>query len=265
MALTAAQWRRATALETHQERLQRLLGMRRSELHALLAGNPREAAAWVRSAAECGVTAAQLSLGRLLPQGRGVTRDRSAAREWFERAATQGDPEAMNMLGRCYELGWGTAVDLPHAATCYDSSARAGHDWGQYNLANLLFDGRGVARDVRQAFLWFLRAANQGHARAMNLLGRCLEEGWGCHGSPEAAAEWYRCAAEAGYYRAQFNHAVELLRTGELSAAVPWFWKAALAGDAAVRHTIATMLRRVHHPALAELAARVERLTATAV
>ena len=48
-------------------------------MEMLLTGDPAEAAVWVRSAAEYGVPAAQLRLGRMLLEGNGVERDERAA------------------------------------------------------------------------------------------------------------------------------------------------------------------------------------------
>src|SRR5690348_18210522 len=110
MALTRAQFQRAAALEESQHRLERLSQMSYGSLHALLGGDPAESAVWVRSAAECGLAAAQLRLGRMLLAGMGMERDEHAAFGWFARAAEQGDAEASNMVGRCYENGWGIQI-----------------------------------------------------------------------------------------------------------------------------------------------------------
>jgi uncharacterized protein len=262
MALTHAQFERAAAMEENQQRLARLERMSQGTLHALLAGDPVKAVAWVRCAAECGVAAAQLRLGRMLLDGTGVGPDAQAAFGWFTRAAAQGDAEAMNMVGRCHESGWGVPMDLEAAAASYRASAEGGHDWGQYNLGNLLFDGRGVASDRPQALRWFLQAASQGHGRAMNLVARCLEEGWGCSRSAEDAAYWYCQSARSGYFRGQFNYAVLLAERGLHEAAAEWFLKAAAGGNARMRQVIAAALRRAAHPALRHVRARVLELSA---
>ena len=260
--LTPAQLARAAQLEAHQLRLQRLARLSRAQLQALLSAEPVEAAAWVTSAAECGVPAAQLRLGRLLLEGRGCARDPAAAYRWFVRAAAGADArtgagartsvhaEAMNMVGRCHELGWGVAANAALAAASYRASAAAGHDWGQYNLGNLLFDGRGVARDRRAALRCYLSAARQGHERAMNLVGRCLEEGWGCERRPAEAAYWYARSAERGYVRGQFNHASMLAQQGSVQLAAGWFCRAAAGGDAALRRTIIEALSTAADPVL---------------
>jgi uncharacterized protein len=258
MTLTEANFARAAACEASQLRMSRLERMSYPELRALLTGDPPQAALWVRSAAEHGILAAQLRLGRMLLEGRGVPRDEREAFSWFARAARQRDADALNMLGRCHENGWGVPADPAAAAGCYRAAAHAGHDWGEYNLGNLLFDGRGVAPDRRAALYWYVRAACRGHARAMNLAARCLEQGWGCGRNYAEAAYWYRRSAESGYFRGQFNYALLLLEERCMGAAAHWLRKAACGGDAAMRRAVAAVL--ASDPALAGLAAGIARL-----
>ncbi len=260
MRLSRDQFARAAAHEARELKVRRLLRMSGQELRTLLMGDPAVAADWVRSAAEHGLPAAQLRLGRMLLEGRGVPRDEREAYGWFARAAERGDPEAANMLGRCLENGWGVPVCWEQAAEQYRRSAAAGYDWGEYNFANMLFDGRGVALDRPQALYWYLRAARQGHARAMNLIGRCLEEGWGCRRSLVEARYWYRRSAECGYFRGQFNHASALAEQGCGARAAEWFWKAAIGGTAEIRGALLATLARATHPALVQLTGRVRHL-----
>jgi uncharacterized protein len=228
--LGSEQLNRAEAAQARQDKVLQLARMNHRELAALLGGDPAAAAPWVQSAAECGIAAAQVRLGRMLLEGRGMGKDPASAFRWFVRAAEQRDADAMNMVGRCYEHGWGTAVELGAAAHWYRWSAARGRDWGQYNFANMLFDGRGVAIDRTGALLWYLRAARQGHSRAMNLIGRCYEEGWGCAQNRDIAFEWYRRSAEAGYFRGQFNYAASLAERGLAAQAAEWSRRAAAGG-----------------------------------
>lgn len=260
MALTEAQFARAAAWEASNQRMRALERMSRGELRALLAGDPVKAAAWIRSAADHGVLAAQLLLGRILLIGHGIAPDEAEAVRWFARAAARDDAEGLNMLGRCHEIGFGVPINLELAASYYRQSAQAGHDWGEYNFAHALFDGRGVACDRRQALHWYLRAACQDHARAMNLAARCLEEGWGCQKNAGEAAYWYRRSAECGYFRGQFNYAVLLLQQGDCACAAEWFWKAARNGNQAIRDPIVRLLATATDAALRDAVSRVEQL-----
>jgi TPR repeat protein len=258
--LSPAQFARAAEAEASQLRAICLQRMNARQLRELLSGDAREAAPWVRSAAEYGLPAAQLRLGRMLLEGEGVARNQELAVFWFTRAAEQGDAAAMNMLGRCFENGWGTRIGLESAAHWYELSATRAHDWGQYNFGNMLFDGRGIPPDRRRALEWYRRAARQGHSRAMNIIGRCVEEGWGCRINPAEAFEWYRLSAEYGYFRGQFNYAAALAERGCVSEAAEWFWKAALSGDDPMRRTIVKVLEPARASALLEISSRVAGL-----
>src|ERR1700722_14074703 len=106
MSLSPEQFARAAAAEASQLRLQRLQCMSHRELYGLLGGDPVAAAPWVQSAAEYGIPAAQLRLGRMLLDGRGVSRDPTLALRWFSRAAEQRGAAARDVGGRCYENVW---------------------------------------------------------------------------------------------------------------------------------------------------------------
>jgi uncharacterized protein len=231
MGLSPQELARAEAAQEKELQMLRLVRMKDRELRALLGGDPAVAAPWVRCAAEFGLPAAQVRLGRMLLEGQGLERDDPQALRWFVRAAERRDAEAMNMVGRCHELGWGTLIDFEIAAYWYCLSADRGHPWGQYNFANMLFDGRGIAMDHTEALGWYERAARQGHARAMNLLARCYEEGWGGPKDPDQAFHWYRRSAEGDYFRGQFNYASLLAERGFNAKATEWFAKA-VAGSA---------------------------------
>ncbi len=231
--------------------------MRKGEIHALLSGDPAEAAPWVELAARHGLAAAQLRLGRMLLDGTGAAKDQTTALGWFKTAARSGDAEAMNMAGRCYENGWGAPRDPAAAADWYRRSAELGHDWGEYNYANMLFDGIGVAIDPPHAVALYSKAAGRGHSRAMNQLGRCHEEGWGVPKDYAAAADWYRRSAEGGYFRGQYNHATTLAAAGRTQEAAVWFWRAAEGGTADIRRRIGQDLLGGVEPGLHSTGLRV--------
>jgi hypothetical protein len=219
-------------------RVAALTMMSPEQLATLLSGE--DAAPWVEAAASCGMAAAQVRLGRMLLEGRGVAKDERAAFACFLCAAEAGDLDARNMLGRCYENGWGTATDMERAAEHYRIAAEAGLDWAQYNLGHIVLD----ACDYGEAFAWYMRAASQGHARAMNLVARCHEEGWGTPRDPAAARVWYRRSAEGGYFRGAYNYATILALEGCMTAAKRWFERAAEDAPPATR---ATILRALAH------------------
>ena len=67
--------------------------------HALLDdGNLEESSAWVRRAAENGLTDAECAIGKCYALGQGVPVDSTEAKKWFARAAAKGDEEAIKLL-----------------------------------------------------------------------------------------------------------------------------------------------------------------------
>jgi TPR repeat protein len=208
------------------------------ELEARLARNPREAANAIREAAERGSDAAQLILGQLLLDGRGVARDPSAALAWFERAAEQGNVEARNMVGRCHERGWGVPQDYGLAAGHFEQAIAGGHVWAKVNLAQILMRLGDPAQRPR-AYELFRRSAEEGNLKAINSLARFVEEGWVVPADPARAAELYRIAAERGDHWAKFNLATILLASGERGQALTLIDDAIGRSDAGFRRRVA--------------------------
>ncbi len=195
------------------------------EFAAILAGPPERAAAWLRAAAEGGITEAQLVLGQMLLDGKGVERDPEQAVSWFNRAAKDNHPMALNLLGQCYQHGRGVAPNAGMAAYWHRLAAQAGLDWGMYNYATALALGSGVEMDRAQAFQWLSKAAALGHAKSINILGGFFEDGWEVEADIERAFDHYRRAAEGGDFRGQFNYARLLAERGRMQEALAWLEK----------------------------------------
>lgn len=200
-------------------------------LQAMLEHSPGQAAQAILAAAGQGVVEAQLLLGQILLDGRGIEQDAEVARRWFQIAAQGGNGMAHNMLGRCLEHGWGGAPDLAQAAIHYAQAADTGLDWGMYNLGNLLATGRGVPANQAQALACYEQAAQLGHAKSMNLYGRYLEQGIATPASPARAVRWYRRSAEAGDFRGMFSLAMVLVERGQVGEAGPWLERARVEGN----------------------------------
>ena len=75
----------------------------------------------LRLAAEQGYASAQLSLGFMYADGRGVLKDDAKAVKWFRLAAEQGDARSQSNLGLMYVDGRGVLKD--------DAKLRAGTGW----------------------------------------------------------------------------------------------------------------------------------------
>ena len=80
-------------------------------------------------------TAAQVCLGEMYEEGKGVRRNYRRAVEWYRKAAEQGDAAGQ------YELGW------------------------------MYREGMGVDKDCQEAVKWYRKSAEQGYVRALCSLG----------------------------------------------------------------------------------------------
>jgi S1-C subfamily serine protease len=115
--------------------------------------------ALIRQAAEQKNAEAQLRLGILYSEGRGVPQDFAQASALFRKAAEQGNAEAQATLGATYELG------------------------------------RGVPQSYSEAALWYLKAAGQGYAHAQIFLGYLYEAG---HGVSQGLRSSVRVVSQSG-------------------------------------------------------------------
>jgi len=218
------------------------------ELSRYLAGDPAEAALWIKAAAEQGMPDAQALLGQILLDGRGINQDMVLARYWFTKAAEQGHLMGINMLGRCHELGWGGNIDFTLAALHFRRAAELGLDWGMYNYANLLLHGNGVAKDEAQALEWYRKAAELGNAKSLNVVGRFYEEGWLVTADRGIAADYYRQAAEGGDFRGQYNYALLLAEQGLMKDALYWMQQALAAAHLKFTRVMAETLLTLPNP-----------------
>ncbi len=85
-----------------------------------------EAATWFKHAADHGLLAGMINLGRLLNAGAGVPQDHAKAMHLYARAADRGSPLAMILLAVAYERGAGRAADPVAARGWYLKAAQAG-------------------------------------------------------------------------------------------------------------------------------------------
>lgn len=226
------------------------------EVRERLAGPPATRAAFIRSAAQAGVTEAQAVYAQMLLDGVEVDADAPAAFQWFNRAAKAGHLMALNMVGRCYDLGWGVAIDKARAAECFRVAAARGLDWAMYNYATALALGEGVAADRTAALDWLRRAAAAGGeaaAKATNFIGSFHEDGWVVERDMAQAARCYAEAAEGGDFRGQFNHARMLIAAGDVNGARAWLSRADAGCTPAFREKARAWLAAAGHADLAKV------------
>lgn len=125
----------------------------------------------LQARAEAGDVAAQVQLGEVLHEGRGIARDAAAAAGWFGKAATQGSPQGKAALALLYLNGSGVEADPAQAAKLMREAAEQGFAPASYNLGLMYLKGLGVAADRGQALTWLGKAADAKHAEAQYMLG----------------------------------------------------------------------------------------------
>lgn len=149
---------------------------------------------------------AQLYLGNMYGQGKGVEQDNKEALTWYMLADTQGGlADAQYRLGVICEVGeMGVSQNFQVAAKWYRHAAEQGFALAQFKLGGLYDFGRGVPQDYEEAVRWYRLAAEQGLALAQFNLGCMYEEGKGVPQNLQDAVKWHRLAAEQGHASAQF-------------------------------------------------------------
>ncbi|SSW73881.1 Secretory immunoglobulin A-binding protein EsiB [Achromobacter veterisilvae] len=216
-------------------------------------GPAEDYAAWIRAAAELGLTEAQAIYGQMLLDGAGVERDQAEGLAWFKRAANADHLMAINMVGRCYENGWGVASDDTVAAYWFRLAADRGLDWGMYNYAHMLRGGRGgVAQDSAAALALYQQAAQAGHVKSIGMVGRYYEAGDAVEQDMERAFDCYRRCAEGGDFRGMFHLGRLLLLRGRKEDAAQWLARVPETATPAFLREANAMLQASGFPALYE-------------
>ncbi len=154
---------------------------------------------------------AQLYLGHMYAQGKGVAQDSKQALSWYMMADTQGGlADAQYRLGVICEVGeLGVTQSYHVAAKWYRHAADQAFALAQFKLGGLYDFGRGVPQDYEEAVRLYRLAAEQGLASAQFNLGCMCEEGKGVYQNLHESVKWYRMAAEQCHASAQFILAVK--------------------------------------------------------
>jgi len=237
---------------------------------AMRRGDYPAAVALLRPLAETGDARAQLLLGALHRDGRGVAPDAARAVELFIAAAEQGDARAQANLGEALFQGRGTPRDRAEAFRWFAAAAAQGDVQAQRRMAQMLLNGVGVAKDVAAGFRWLLLWAGQDpeavrasladledHAiadvlkdmvAAQNTVGLRYLNGDGVETDDVQAVAWFRRAAAQGNTNAQLNMGYVHVKGRGVSVdeaeALRWTRMAAEAGNEKAQYNLALMYQR---------------------
>lgn len=147
--------------------------------------------------AAAGTAEAQLAMGAMYAEGRGVPRNPAEALHWYLKAANQGLPEAMLRVGRCYAKGQGVDQNMKFAVKWYHNAGAQGSAEAQRILGNMYARGRHLPQDYEKAAAWFRAAARGGDRHAELVFGLMLRDGRGVPKSPIKAYVWLLNAAKS--------------------------------------------------------------------
>ena len=161
-----------------------------------------------KASAEKGSAEAQLQLGELYANGRGVTKDLEKAFKWHRKAAEQGLARAEYQLGLDYSEGDGVKRNLADAVKWFERAAEQGLVDAQYELGLCFVSGRGIRENGVEGIKWLRKAADQGSTIAEYQIGMCYLQGTGVAKDVEDGIKCIESAAMKGNALAQNELAV---------------------------------------------------------
>ena len=174
-------------------------------------GEPTEAVALFRRAAELGDASGMVFLGFAYREGRGVVCDDGKAVEWFIKAVEAGDNHSMIHVGRMYSR----QLHCPEEAMrWFLRAAEAGQTESHLELAFLYEDRKSPLYDAEQAVRWYRRVAeaNGGSRdRARLALAQFCRNGEGTAHDPAEAGAWLRKVIESAPLTSSFHREAKSL------------------------------------------------------
>ena len=111
------------------------------------------------SIAERDFPQAQLYLGFMYIDGKGVTKDYEKGEYYYKKSADQGYSHAQQVLGSCLVKGPCFHRDVVRGLDLMEAAARNGMDTALLELAFMYKRGEGVPKDYVLALKWFNLAA----------------------------------------------------------------------------------------------------------
>jgi uncharacterized protein len=173
-------------------------------------GHYKKALPFINTAVNEGNPMAQVFLGLMYKNGKGVEQNPGEAFRLFELAAKQEDADGQFNLGSLYDNGIGVVQDRKEAVKWYELSASQGFIDAQLRLGLMYQYGQGVTQSYTESEKWYRLAAKQGDADAQLMLGLAIWSGQGIKPDIIKAYMWTHLAAtngsqEAYLYKEKMN------------------------------------------------------------
>jgi hypothetical protein len=221
-----------------------------------------------------GLSWAAFNLGRLAYDGVLGERNFKEAYTYFDTAANRGHTESRRRLGEMHEFGQGVPVTLREAAYHYRLAALDGDMTALTRLCEFYLAGKGVSRDLDRAAYWLNLLAQKGNIGALVTLGDVMlqkgeyetcrkfytqltdsnvkslqgvgyeglgflyENGFGVKKNPSKAQRYKAKAFDLGDVLAIYNVAMQRIKEGKKSEAIPLLEKAASSNLPAAMYTL---------------------------
>ena len=203
----------------------------------------REAASWLKKAANNKLVDAQAELGYCYNVGKnGIEKDETMALCYNQMAAENGSARAKNNLAVSYVRGIGVEQDKDKAMKLIKESAEQGWPNAQYHLGISYYKGDNVEKDYKKAVEWLKKSADQECGDAQYYLGKCYYYGNGVEKNYEVAMQWFEEAANQDnawgqYYLGRCYYCGQGVEEDD-EEAVKWFKKAAEQGNANAQYLL---------------------------
>ena len=117
----------------------------------------------------------------------------------IQREASQGNADAQLQLGAIYYQGKGVRQDYVKARQWYEKAAEQGDSSSQFSMGYAYANGQGVSQDYAKALEWFKKSSNQDNAAAQAYIGIMYEFGQGVPKNKKTAKEWFGKSCDNGY------------------------------------------------------------------
>ena len=207
---------------------------------------------------------ANLELGLMFFNGKGVIKDYSLAKQYLEKAAAVNEDD-WNIYAVCFSLRYDS--EKTKEDEWFNQACEYGFAMAQYNLGLLYHNGFGVDRDIVKAYQYYKKAAdkeyeqavtalkgivkeleevaNQGNLYALLFLGDLYRKGTYINKDLSKAFTNYEKAANKNHYYAQciigYMYEDGLGIKKDLEKAFLWYEKSAKQDYAPAQHYIALM------------------------
>ncbi len=112
---------------------------------------------------------AKYNIGTMYYKGEGVKQNKKEAAEWLRKAAEEGFARAQFALSAMNFSGDGIEQNIPEGVKWMRKAAEKGFAEAQFRLGMMYINGDNVEKNRETGVMWVKKAARQGHVNAKKL------------------------------------------------------------------------------------------------